>query len=177
MQETVPFANDTVQWPWLPIDVATFGDEERARPTPLWLRVPLWIVLVWLVGVIVFIGVGIAADGQLYRHQLSNQASWISQASQQETACLQKAATDDARTACATTLANAVTAQQTQFDRTRIGVGGRAAATQMHSAFDALYGAACYDPDTATVDAQCLATTAPTLRAWATQEATSAENW
>jgi hypothetical protein len=177
MQKSIPVANDTVKWPWLPMDVATFGDEERAHRTPLWLRVPLWIVLVWLVGVVAFIGLGIAADGQLYRHQLSTQASWIAQASQREATCLRKAQTDDARTVCATTLAHAVAAQQAQFDHTRVSMGARNAALQMHSAFDALYAAACYNPDTDSADARCLTATAPTLRTWATQEATSAENW
>ncbi len=176
MQKTVTMTDEPLHWPWLPSDIAPAGEETRAHKKPFWGRVPLWIALLWLVGVITFISLGVAANAQLYRHQLGTQASWIAQASQQEARCLQAATTDAARTACATTLANAVTAQQARFDHNGVGFGGRNAATQMHSAFDALYAAACVDPATSSADSQCLSATAPTLRTWAEQEARNAEN-
>jgi hypothetical protein len=177
MQKPLSIGDATVGWPWLPSDVAPADEEARVRQIPLWQRVPLWIIGVWLVGVIVFISLGYIVDAQIYRHQLSTQASWIAQASHQEAVCLQKAKTARSRSACAATLAKAATAQQQQFDHSRVGAGGHDAAIQMHSAFDALAAAACYDLDSGKADVHCLAHTAPTLRAWAVQEATSAANW
>jgi hypothetical protein len=175
MQETIPFSEEKVKWPWTPEDITL---DEVARPTrvPLWRRVPLWIVLLWGVGVITFTSLGVATDVGVYHHQLDTQASWISQASRQEATCLQGATTAAARTACAATLAQSATAHQAQFDRSHVAVGGQYAAAQMHSAYDALYAAACYNPDTGTADAKCLADTAPTLRAWAMQQADTAEH-
>ena len=174
MQKVMNPPEVAVRWPWSAEDIAAQGDEARAPRTLIWQRTPLWVIIVWLVGVIVFLYLGFATDARVFHHNLDTQSSWIAQASQQEVACLHYATTDAQRTLCAQTLAAAVTTQQTQFDRSHIAWGGDMAASEMHSAFDALYAAACYDADTGSADMACLHATAPMLRAWAVQDATTA---
>jgi hypothetical protein len=174
MQKIMNPPEAALRWPWNAEDIAWHSDEERFTPQPLWKKLPLWMILVWLVGVVIFFGLWEAADHGLYQHNLSSQASWIAQASQQEATCLQHATNDAQRAACAHQLASATLAHQAQFDSSHIALGGHDSAAAMHSAFDALYAAACYDPTTGGANLQCLTKTAPALRAWAVQDADNA---
>lgn len=166
----------SVAWPWRPEDLALSGEDDPQFTPPWWHRLRPWMVITWLVGVILCLLLANTVIQGIYRHELTAQAQWITQQSQSQARCLQRATNADAQTACARTLANAVAQRQNSFDHAATGFGtSTAAANEMHSAFDALYAAACYNTDTKTADATCLQNMASSLRGIAVLDANAAE--
>lgn len=165
----------SVAWPWQPEDLALSGEDDPQFTPPWWHRLRPWMVITWLVGVILCLLLANTIVQGIYRHELTAQAQWIAQQSQSQARCLQRATNDEARTACARALAYAVAQRQNSFDHAATGFGTGAAAAEMHSAFDALYAAACYNTDTQTADATCLQNMASSLRGIAILDAKAAE--
>jgi hypothetical protein len=174
MQEISAAPEQPLAWPWQPEDIALSDEDDPHFRLPWWHRVRPWMVITWLVGVILSLVLANAVLQAIYQHDLAIQAQWIAQQSQTEARCLQRATNDAARTACARALAMAVSQRQTSFDHAAQGLGDGDAATEMHSAFDALYASACYNTDAQTADTTCLQEMASSLRALAVLDANAA---
>jgi hypothetical protein len=176
MQNVSAAPDMKIGWPWQPEDVAPDRDDESAFPAPWWHRVNPSMLIIWVVGVILCLVLMNVTAQAIYRHQLDVQGQWIAQRSQAEVTCLSRAHDAAARTVCARNLASAVTQQEATFDHFSVAMGYGNAAAQMHSAFDALYGAACYNSDGQTADDTCLQRMAPSLRHLASLDAVAAEH-
>lgn len=128
---------------WRERDFAVFDEPSTIRHMLGIRRMPVWIVLAIIIGIIT--GTRIAAMQQQtsYTHLLRENQTWITTQGQAQRRCIVQAATPEALAACRMAATDAIAVREQAFSRISVPDGYVARADQMLSAFDALSSAMC----------------------------------
>ena len=117
---------------------------------------PRWFILAVLLGMLVGWWGWSNWHVSTYDHVLQQNATWITQQTNDEMTCFSGTTTPAQQLVCARQVAQSVHLHQQRFNAVTAPSGQRDAATKMQIAFAALTASSCYDSASDTLDAACV---------------------
>jgi hypothetical protein len=138
-------------------------DEVPDGERPFWQRIPMWVVIAALIGVVIGMVFWYGSRDNDYHSILLANSTWIQQESVKQQACMNNASTNEALIACASNAYQAITAHKQDFAAQNIPSHLDNASAQIVNAYAALTAATCYDPTIQGIDVSCRLTSAINL--------------